>query len=462
MKMIKRAFIIAGVSSGAGKTTATLGIMEAFRRRGLVVQPFKAGPDYIDPGHHAALLGRPSYNLDTWMMGRDGVEKTFLEKAPNADVAIIEGVMGLFDGRADAEGSGSTAQLSKVIGAPVLLVVDGAKMAQSAGAIIEGFERHDPGVNVRWVVFNRVASERHYRMLKGSIPSRSKVECLGFLPNNDGLAMPSRHLGLITSSDIDKRAWKRFVKTAGDAVVENVAVARLLARATRLKKIHVRPEQPETGRVRIAVAKDRAFCFYYEENLEILKAQGAEIVLFSPIKDKKLPSRVDGLYIGGGYPELFAKELEANLSLRQEIKKAASLEMPIFAECGGLMYLGQGIRDRESKNHKCAGVFPWTTRMLKKRKALGYREAAVSKACPMLPQGGLVRGHEYHYSEIRGVGATKTVFTIVADGTQKRAEGYSYKNTLATYVHIHFASNPAFAAGFVQLCEESRLNHDNF
>ncbi len=457
--MLKRAFIIAGVSSGAGKTTATLGIMEALRRNGLIVQPFKAGPDYIDPGHHGSLLGRPSYNLDTWMMGQAGVEKTFHEKAESADVAVIEGVMGLFDGRSDAEGSGSTAHLAKVLGVPVLLVVDGAKMAQSAGAIVSGFERFDPCVNVRWVVFNRVASERHYRMLKESIPTRSKVECLGFLPNNDGLAMPSRHLGLITSSEIDKRAWKRFVKTAGDAVVENVNVGLLLATASRLKKIQVRPSTPKAdARARIAVARDRAFCFYYEENLEILKAQGAEIVPFSPIKDKKLPSRIDGLYIGGGYPELFAKELEANLSLRQEIKRAASLGMPIFAECGGLMYLGKGIRNKENKNHKCAGVFPWTTRMLSKRKALGYREVWVSKGCPLLPQGGRLRGHEYHYSEMRGFGATKTVFSIVADGTQKRAEGYSYKNALATYVHIHLASNLAFAAGFVQLCTEFKCN----
>ena len=272
--MIKRAFIIAGVSSGSGKTTATLGIMEALRRGGLVVQPFKAGPDYIDPGHHGALLGRPSYNLDTWMMGQAGVEKTFYEKAMNADVAIIEGVMGLFDGRADAEGSGSTAHLAKVLGVPVLLVVDGAKMAQSAGAIVSGFERFDPRVNVRWVVFNRVASERHYRMLKESILARSNVECIGFLPHNDDLAVPSRHLGLVTSAEIDKRAWKNLIKAAGDAVVENVAVERLMARATRLKKITVRPEKPKADRrARIAVARDKAFCFYYEENLEILKTQ---------------------------------------------------------------------------------------------------------------------------------------------------------------------------------------------
>lgn len=456
--MIKRAFIIAGVSSGSGKTTATLGIMEALRRGGLVVQPFKAGPDYIDPGHQGALLGRPSYNLDTWMMGQAGVEKTFYEKAMNADVAIIEGVMGLFDGRADAEGSGSTAHLAKVLGVPVLLVVDGAKMAQSAGAIVSGFERFDPRVNVRWVVFNRVASERHYRMLKESILARSNVECIGFLPHNDDLAVPSRHLGLVTSAEIDKRAWKNLIKAAGDAVVENVAVERLMARATRLKKITVRPEKPKADRrARIAVARDKAFCFYYEENLEILKTQGAQIVPFSPIKDKKLPSRVDGLYIGGGYPELFAKELEANVSLRQEIKKAAANGMPILAECGGLMYLGKVIRDRENKDHICAGVFPWTTRMLRKRKALGYREVMVSKGCPMLPQGGLMRGHEYHYSELLGAGAAKTVFTIAANGTQKRTEGYSYKNTLATYVHIHFAYNPGFAAGFVQLCKRRLL-----
>lgn len=456
--MLKRAFIIAGVSSGAGKTTATLGIMAALRRRGLVVQPFKAGPDYIDPGHHGALLGRASYNLDAWMMGESGVKKTFHEKASLADVAVIEGVMGLFDGRDDAEGSGSTAHLSRVLGLPVLLVVDGAKMAQSAGAVVSGFERFDSSVNVKWVVFNRVASERHYRMLKESIPGSSKAECIGFIPSNDGLVMPSRHLGLVTSSDIDKRTWQRFARAAGDAVKENVNVERLLATAPRLRKIKLSSEPTADRRVRIAVARDRAFCFYYEENLEILKSFGAEIVPFSPIKDKRLPPHIDGLYVGGGYPELFAKELEAKASLRHEIKKAASRGMPIFAECGGLMYLGMAIRDKENKSHKCAGVFPWTTRMLQKRKALGYREVMVNKGCPMLPQGGVLRGHEYHYSELLNVRGAKCVFSVADHGTQTRAEGYSYKNTLATYVHIHFASNPAFAAGFVQLCDEFKRN----
>ncbi|MBI5642786.1 MAG: cobyrinate a,c-diamide synthase [Deltaproteobacteria bacterium] len=455
------AFIVAGTSSGAGKTTVTLGIMEALRKRGLAVQPFKAGPDYIDPGHHSLLLKRPSYNLDTWMMGVEGVRKTFNEKNAGADIGVIEGVMGLYDGKDGRSEEGSTAHLAKILGLPVLLVIDASKTARSAGAVIKGFEAYDHEVDLRWVIFNNVASPRHYKILTDSIPAGSGVKALGYMPKDKALQMPERHLGLVTSGDIEGGEWKAFVKKAASLIEAHVDLMPLL----ESERSSGRPcnipvpaiNKKKSNRIRIAVAYDKAFCFYYKENLEILGGLGAELAFFSPVKDKKLPVNINGIYIGGGYPEIYAKSIEANLPLRTEVKEAAKSGMPIYAECGGLMYLGRQIKDMEGKRFSSVGVFPWTSRMLKKRKALGYREIRAGEGCPFLRAGASVRGHEFHYSEISPAPKIKKVFRVKTDGGEIE-EGYLYKSTLATYMHMHFASNPGFASGFADLCERFKNN----
>jgi cobyrinic acid a,c-diamide synthase len=459
-----KALIVAGTGSGVGKTTVTLGIMGAFQRSGFSVQPFKAGPDYIDPGYHGALRGRPSYNLDTWMMGVSGVRSTFSKVSAGADVAVVEGVMGLFDGRGEGD-EGSTAHLAKVLKAPVLLVVNGAKMARSAGAIISGFEGFDPGVKIRWVVFNNVGSAAHYDLLKRSLKKGSKVEVLGFLPRDAALATPERHLGLVTQSDIKGGRWREFLKRLNDAVESGIDMAPLLRslslpptmktakKAPPPRRAVAGPPKGGGGRVRIAVAKDRAFSFYYQENLDILSELGAELVPVSPMRRKGLPANVSGLYLGGGYPELYGGDLEANSSFRRDVRAAARAGLPIYAECGGLMYLGRSIRDLSGAGFKMAGVFPWTVRMTGKRKALGYREVVAVKGWGGLKGGLRIRGHEFHYSEMmqRPPSSIKRAFSF-ATGPNGTGDGYLYKNTMASYTHLHFGSNIEFAKGFVDMC----------
>ncbi len=462
-----RGLIVAGTGSDAGKTTVTLGLIEAMRRAGRTVQAFKAGPDYIDPGHHALLLGRPSYNLDTWMMGAGGVRKTYQVHSKGSGIALIEGVMGLFDGRDGKNEEGSTAHLAKVLGLPVLLVVDGAGAARSVGALVKGFCEFDPEVDIRWVVFNRVAGEKHFKILKDAAKGAAKVRVLGYIPRDETLAMKSRHLGLVTGSDVDRRQWRRGVKKTADYIEAFVDMRPLFGRGrchAPAKK--VRPLKRGHGRPVIAVARDSAFSFYYEENLDILRDLGGVIRFFSPLKDKALPRGTSGLYIGGGYPELHGRELGENASMRSAIKRAANSGTPIFAECGGLMYLGGSLKDLTGRAYPMAGVFKWRTEIFNKRRALGYRDVEILKGCPFLEEGRRVRGHEFRYSELKSKKImAANVFKATHPGTGRcmPSGGYVFKNVLATYIHIHFASNPAFARGFMRLChtlksfeEESR------
>jgi cobyrinic acid a,c-diamide synthase len=442
------AFVVSGTSSGSGKTLAALGIMEALRRRGLVVQPFKAGPDYIDPGLHSLLLGRPSYNLDTWMMGVKGVQDTFCRASVGSDCAVVEGVMGLFDGRGGEKEAGSTAHLSKALGLPVVLVANAEKAAQSMGAVVKGFETYDKSVDLKWVIFNKVASPRHEKILRDSVRG-SKVKVLGCIPRDSALTMESRHLGLVTAAEMGG-GWIDFVKRAGDVIEESINLDSLLRSSkTAVKTAPIRPVP--SARVRVAVAMDRAFSFYYRENLDILTASGAELVPFSPLSDKALPGRIGGIYIGGGYPELHAKALEDNRFLRDEIRRASESGMPVYAECGGLMYLGKTI-ESDGKPRRMAGVFPWTTRLLPKRKALGYREAALTGNCPFLKKGR-IRGHEFHYSDMSTDAGAGTAYRV-SGADADFSEGFVFRRVLASYIHLHFASNPAFAAGFVKASEE--------
>lgn len=440
------AFIVAGAASGSGKTLVTLGILEALKKRGLKVQAFKAGPDYIDPGLHRAVLGRPSYNLDTWMMGAEGVRETFARAVKDADCAVIEGVMGLFDGRDGRSEEGSTAHLSKTLGVPVLLVANAEKAARSMGAVIKGFEAYDPGVDIRWAIFNKTGSPRHAEILMDSMPRGSGIKLLGCIPRDESLGIKERHLGLVTASE-DPDIIRRAAKKAALAVESSIDLDRLLKHGMKVARF-TETQPAKGGKVRIAVAMDEAFSFYYQENLDILVWLGADILPFSPLRDEKLPEGVDGLYVGGGYPELHAPALEANRFLRDSIRVLAKKGLPIYAECGGLMYLGKAI-EREGKRSGMAGVFPWTTRLLSRRKALGYREVSLTPECPFLKRGR-VRGHEFHYSEMasgpKGVG----MGYMARGGPETFPEGFSKGNALASYIHLHFASNPAFPRAFLR------------
>jgi cobyrinic acid a,c-diamide synthase len=460
MDHLTKAFIIAGTRSGVGKTTLTLGIMEALRRRGIKVQPFKAGPDYIDPGYHTALCRSPSYNLDTWMMGTKGVKTTFFRAMDSRDIGVVEGVMGLFDGKSGSKvgGEGSTAHIAKVLGLPVLLVVNASGISGSVGALVKGFERFDHAVKVAGVIFNSVGSLSHYALLKSAVTEHTGVRVFGFLPFENTIKLPHRHLGLVTRGDLTRGEWGRFLMRVGSLVEKNVDIEGILKALPLVRpkrSVFKSPGQkPIKSHPKIAVARDRAFCFYYRENLEILERSGGKVAFFSPLKDKRLPEGTNGIYLGGGYPELYARGLERNSSLREEIKKFARAGYPVYAECGGLMYMGRALKDLEGRTHSMAGVFPWTSRMLGNRKSLGYRELKARPGCPFLKRGAKIRGHEYHYSEIASPPSRiKRVFELCGSGGEG-IEGYLYKNTLASYVHLHFASNPAFAEGFVRLINE--------
>jgi cobyrinic acid a,c-diamide synthase len=451
--MLMARIVIAGVTSGAGKTTVTAAILGALHRRGLNVQPFKAGPDYIDPSYHSRAAGRAARNLDSWMLSSAVVKDLFVRATAASDVSITEGMMGLYDGRADTE-DGSTAHLAKLLEAPVILVVDVAKTSRTAAAIALGCQTFDSDRPLAGVILNRVASESHYRWAAGPIEAATGLPVLGYLPGRDDFALPERHLGLIPAAEgsLDAEIFNRLASQAE----ETLDLDRLLAIARSAGPIigdatDLFPRETQPIRARIALACDEAFNFYYEDNLDLLRAWGAEIVPFSPLRDSKLPDGVGGIYIGGGFPELYAAELSANHALHRELRQAAECGVPILAECGGLMYLAEGIVDLQGQSHLMAAVVPGWSVIDRPRLSLGYRTATVQKSNFLLEAGEKVRGHEFHWSQPReGVPLPTAAYAF--DGTPPRLEGFCADGVLASYLHIHFGSDARLAPRFVAAC----------
>jgi len=446
-----RVFVIAGVASGVGKTSITLGLLEALRRRGLIVQAFKVGPDFIDPGLHAVVTGRPSYNLDGWMCGRDRVLDLVSRVAAEADVAVVEGVMGCFDGVDGETEEGSTAQIAKWLAAPVVLVLDAGALARSAGALALGFERFDPALRVAGVVANRVGSPAHAQWIAQAVRGACAAEPLGAIPWDGALAIPERHLGLLTAAEGALSA--DLVTRLGDTVERGVDIERLLALAAPLPS-----SRPTSGgrlppaRARIGIARDAAFQFYYAENVERLRAAGADIVWWSPLTDADVPD-VDGLYLGGGYPELHAEALADNAPLRKAIRHFAAAGRPIYAECGGLMFLADSLETRDGRVYPMVGLLPAAVRMREHGLTLGYAEVAFTAATPLGPTGTVGRGQEFHASTLGPVPpAVPRAYRVCSPGGGERAEGYAVGGALMSYVHLHFASCPAVAAAFVERC----------
>jgi cobyrinic acid a,c-diamide synthase len=452
---MSKGFIIAGTSSGSGKTTLTLAFLAALAARGYRLAPFKVGPDFIDPGHHTRVTGATSRNLDGWMLTRDYNQKCFNRCRQKADVAVVEGVMGLYDGYDGRSEAGSTAQMAKWLNLPVLLVVDARSMARSAAALVQGFERFDAGVRFAGVIFNRIGSARHLTYLQEALAGHVDMPCLGGIPRDSSIEIPERHLGLQTADDhpLDRDIIARLAQL----IETHVAMDRLLA-VLEETPFSDRPSIGSGGktveRVRIGVARDAAFCFYYPDNLELLEGFGAEIVFFSPQTHRTLPEDLDGLYFGGGYPELHAASLAANSQLRTAVRDGSRMNMPIYAECGGFMYLCDRLTDLDGKTYPMAGCFPFGTRMLTRRKALGYREIQLAELSPLGPAGLVGRGHEFHYSELSET--NKSVSSIYAvtprSGADQSTEGYRIRQTLGSYIHLHFGSNPDMARHFVNSC----------
>ncbi|MFQ5898374.1 MAG: cobyrinate a,c-diamide synthase [Candidatus Methylomirabilia bacterium] len=441
--------VIAGVSSGVGKSTVTLGLLETLRRRGLTVQPFKVGPDFIDPGFHRLASGRPSRNLDAWMLPRSYCLASVARHAGDADLAVVEGVMGLFDGVEGKSDEGSTAQMAKWLDAPVILVVDAAKMARSGAAVVLGFERFDPDLRLAGVIFNRVAGEGHYRFLVEALAGITDVQPLGYLPGRDDLALPERHLGLVTARE--RSFSERFFERLALAFEATVEVDRLVSLAgSQVLPERGAPFSRPPVRVRIGVAMDDAFQFYYPDNLEKLEAAGAELAFWSPLRDWTLPE-VDGLYLGGGYPELHAAELAANDSMRRAVREFAATGRPVYAECGGLIYLSEALESLDGRLYPMVGLIPTTVRMTQSHLTLRYVEVELGSETLLGPPGTVVRGHEFHYSRLDEPPASlRRAYRLhTPRGGGRQAEGYAVGSILASYVHLHFGSNPNVAQAFI-------------
>lgn len=455
-----KGIVIAGTNSGAGKTTISLGLMAALRRRGLTVAPFKVGPDFIDPGHHAQVTGRASRNLDGWMLSRAYNQTCFHRHAMDADVAVVEGVMGLYDGFSGSSEAGSTAQMAKWLGLPVLLVVNAASMARSAAALVQGFTRFDSDLSFAGVVFNNLGSSGHLDYLESAMDAYLDIPLIGGIVRDDQLRMPERHLGLITAED--QPITEDHMAFLADRMESSLNLDLLL---DCLPGIPQRDSVPSFGGrtvaadiVKLGVARDQAFCFYYPDNLDGLAAAGAELVPFSPLTDKTLPEGLDGIYFGGGYPELHAAKLSANESMRDAIVRCSRAGMPIYAECGGFMYLCRELKDRDSNVYPMCGCFPYRSEMQAKLRTLGYREVCLKEDTFLGSKGSMIRGHEFHYSEIATGMEEKNIEQVYKVNARKawavKSPGYRIGHTLGSYVHLHFGSHPECAAHFVKACRE--------
>jgi cobyrinic acid a,c-diamide synthase len=456
--MIVPRLVIAGTHSGVGKTTATLAILAALRQRGRRVQAFKVGPDFIDPSHHAAVTGRPSRNLDGWMLGEAVNRAIFARAAVDADLSIIEGMMGLFDGSSPVNEIGSTAELAKQLDAPVLLVIDGSAMARSAAAMVSGYAKFDPALRVAGVLFNQVSSEGHYKLLKEAVEQETDVVAVGYLRPDQAVTISERHLGLMTAVE---QGTGELYGLLAKAAAETVDLDRVEALARSCRELTVAAPQPVArnhGRnVRIGVAQDLAFCFYYPDNLELLEAEGSELVRFSPMNDQVLPD-VDMLYLGGGYPELHGEVLTGNVTMRAAIREFAERGGTIYAECGGMMYLTQAIRDFAGTSHEMVGLFPAEAVMQKPGLTLGYRTVELSQGCILGASGTTARGHEFHYSTLVPKGRLNYACALRdAQGDSKGSDGLVLGNTLALYTHIHFASQPQLAITLVASARGTRM-----
>ena len=448
------AFLIAGTHSGCGKTTVSLGIMAALVRRGLKVQPFKVGPDFIDPGHHRRITGRDSHNLDGWIMDCGKNREIFSRGIRDADAAVVEGVMGLFDGFSGSDESGSTAQMSKWLDLPVILVIDARSMARSAAAVALGFQRFDRNLSIGGIIFNRVGSESHAQILKDAVSSTNDLPVFGYLPRSEALEMPSRHLGLVTDEDLNRK--DDHAEKLAHWIESNLDLNGILALHERKRSEAAASVFPPKPDIRIGIAKDEAFCFYYPENLRLLREAGAELIPFSPLRSKRLPEGIAGLILGGGYPELHCRTLSENRCLLDAVHEFGMSGKPIYAECGGFMFLMKEIEDLDGQLFPMVGLFSVKARMMHRLKALGYREILTLKDSILGPVNTVIRGHEFHYSHAQNIAANMKCIYKLTDrkAVSREKEGFTRKNVLGSYVHLHWGSNPEVARNFVDYCHQ--------
>lgn len=456
--------LIAAAASGAGKTSWTLGLLRLISRRGVAVQAFKSGPDYIDPALHSLLTSCPSRTLDLRLMGRSSVVRCFRRHAAAAELSVIEGVMGYYDGA--AEGS-SSADLARLLAAPAVLILDAAASQESAAAVALGFLRYRRRSMIRGFLLNRVGSDRHLASLKRAVENATGLPVLGSLPKDASIGLPERHLGLHAGTE--NPGFFAAADRIADLLEDRLDLDALTALASGAPElpgsgaaadcdpageVQARRRREPAGRAPVlGVARDEAFRFYYEDNLDRLRDLGAELRFFSPLHDGALPMDCAGLYLGGGYPELYGKELSENTGMREAIRAAADSGMPIFAECGGYMYLQRELVGAEGDRFPMAAVFEGSARMGRRLSALGYHRGRVVTPSPFAPEGTILRGHCFHWSSVEPPPpAREAALELSKNGAEARLDGGVRNAVFASYLHLHFASCPAFAARFVRAC----------
>lgn len=449
--------VIAGTHSGAGKTSVTMGVIRALRKHGQRVQAFKVGPDYIDPGWHLVASGQASHNLDTWMGTAAVAEEVFGRHAAAADIAVIEGVMGLYDGVGPEDMTASTAEVAMLLEAPVILVADGRGIGPSIIAMVKGYRDYLPGLKLAGVIINR-GGDYHRWETAPVLEKELGIAVLGSLPYCSGIELPERHLGLLPAQE--KEASEEVVAALAGLVEQYIDLDKLQQIAAAAPARELRPASVRTGpaegavdgAVVIAVARDEAFSFYYEDNLDFLRETGAELRYFSPLHDSRLPP-AHGLILGGGFPEMFLPELEANQAMGSALREAIRGGWPVWAECGGYMYLCDCIIDFEGRRWPGLGVVPGTARMGRRLAGMGYRRASALAASPLALPGDLIKGHEFHYAsmELVAAGRPAYAFTRTAGGGSW-PEGYASSSLSASFLHIHLRSNPRAALRFVDSC----------
>lgn len=441
---MKNGFVIAGTNSGCGKTTITIGLMRYFSRKGYNVAPFKVGPDYIDPAFHRVASGQHSHNLDSYILPNESVQFLFDKYSTDSDIAIVEGVMGLYDGLG-AESLGSTAELARLLQLPVILVVNCKSLYQSVAAIINGFVGFDRNIRIAGVILNHVHSDDQFAFLKQYIQTQCQIPCLGYLPPDKEIALESRHLGLVQANEVDKLS--SIADRIVDLLEQHCDTDELLHCTTIETKKASTPltDYPNLSGLKLAVAYDKAFSFYYQANLDLLQECGAELLFFSPLTDQQIPQEAEALYLGGGYPEVFASELSENQSMIESIRRAVENNMPVYAECGGLMYLTKGIKSQDGTFYPMSGIFNCYTEMTVRLQNFGY--------CTINWEDTEIRAHEFHHSVLVNDSDKnfKTVFSIRKTEINRQWQGgLTYKNVLAGYPHIHFMADSFF---YLKICD---------
>lgn len=449
--------VVGGTESGVGKTIISCGLISALKSRHLQVQPFKCGPDYIDPTYLSLAAGLPCRNLDSFLLPKPNLVELFTHATISPDVALVEGVMGLYDGLNGSEATGSTAEVAKWIQAPVILIIDVEKMSGSAAAISLGYRSLDPELDLAGVILNSVGSPSHLRWTTEAVEKRAKLPVLGYLPKGAELVIPERHLGLVPAYEKEEKGeWMEKIAKQVESTVDVAAILDLARRAKPLPaaKAILFPQKESQKRALIAIAQDEAFGFYYQDNLDLLTCSGANLRPVSPLHDDELPADIQGIFIGGGFPELYSSELSANTKFRRSLREAARAGMPTYAECGGLMYISQGIVDFEGQEHAMVGLVPGFAKMQRRRTRMGYAVAQALRDSLLAPRGQVLRGHLFHWSTMPEPN-DNAAYRILEP--REQLEGFVLgprSNILGSYLHLHFGSDPQLVKCFVDSCTD--------